>query len=329
MADLLVTDYGAVCDGTTDDSSSIQAALSVAVPGDRVYFPAGVTSKARFLTIKSGTTVDLGTATLVVGSNAPPRIWMLQTEVGASGIAIRGGRVIGSRQPVTGLQWGIGLRIDQASMVSVRDTSFEDWFFDGVWVGGNLPSLDVSLVGVRCTNNRRNGLSLVNATRVWLTGCRFQGTSGQDPQSGVDVEPNPGERVTDLRIYDCTFESNASVGLYMHKGRGAPGSNYKVVSCSFYSNTRYGLVGNAVDNLSVLDCNFSGGSAVSPLGVSASLGDNASRVTFGENLVMSPRGLLLAGVRGIKAVDNENLRPEIISVPGGGVSGDVVMLGNS
>ena len=39
-----VRDFGAVCDGVTDDTVAIQAALDAVVPGQAVYFPVGTGS---------------------------------------------------------------------------------------------------------------------------------------------------------------------------------------------------------------------------------------------------------------------------------------------
>jgi hypothetical protein len=328
MADLLVTDFGAVCDGSTNDTVAIQAAINAAVPGDRVYFPAGAHSRAWFLQLKSDLVLDLGTATLELVANQPPRVWMMQTPPGTGNVVIRGGVVKGSRQNLTGLQWGIGLRVDSASLVVVEGTTFQDWFFDGVWVGGNTPSTNVTLEGVTCVGNRRNGVSVVNANGVLLRGCKLLDTNGQDPQAGVDVEPNAGERVSGFTARACEFSRNR-VGLYMHRGTGLGGQDYVVVGCSFHDNSRYGLIGNAMSGLLVVDNQVSGGQLVSPLGVAASLGDGVSDVTFSANTLDSPRSLVLAGASGLRVVSNRLTRPlEIVSVPGGGVRGDVVLLDN-
>lgn len=59
-----VLNYGARCDGRTDDSAAVQAALAHAAPGT-VMFPAGRTCVlASPLAIPGGATVDLNTATL-------------------------------------------------------------------------------------------------------------------------------------------------------------------------------------------------------------------------------------------------------------------------
>ena len=54
------TTFGAVCDGNTDDSAAIGAALAAAAPGQTVLFPSTQCFSSTGITIPAGITVDLG-----------------------------------------------------------------------------------------------------------------------------------------------------------------------------------------------------------------------------------------------------------------------------
>lgn len=303
-----VLDHGVVGDGLADDTFAIQSCIDTY---RECFFPAGKVFKldgARGLKLPSGCRLEMEGATFEV-PNVGPRSRALETVPGSSGIRLRGGLVRGSRTPVAGLQWAIGLRIDSADDVLVEHMVFEDWYFDGLWIGGNSPSKNIHINQVDIYNSRRNALSVCNATNVNIYRSIFSDSQGQDPQSGIDVEPNANERVTGLTVVDCLFSSN-SKGLYMHKGKGLAGEGYRILNCIFTSNLEYGLIGNSVDRLSVEACSIIN----SKVGASFGAKTKNLRLFDNEFSQIANNSLVLAGVDGALVAGNSGLTGKIAMI---------------
>src|SRR6185295_4701174 len=222
--------FGARCDGRTDDSASIQAALDA---GGVVTFVDGATCLARDLVIHSNTVVALGTTTLELAGLTPPQTWMLKTALGSSNVIISGGTIRGHRLPASGFVNGI--RVDGAADMIIEGTKIVDWPTDGVWVGGvggtavNGRSTSVRLSGVEIGNCGRSGISITNADGVRIERSYFHDIHG-DPGFGVNGEPNQGDRLTRLVLIDSLFVNNDG-GAYLQIAKGLPGIDYTVLNC--------------------------------------------------------------------------------------------------
>jgi nitrous oxidase accessory protein NosD len=135
----------------------------------------------------------------------------------------------------------------------------------------------------------------------------------------VDVEPNPGERVTRLTIIDTVSRDN-EVGFYLHPGRGLVGHDYVVLRNLAQDNRKYGLILNSVQTGLVYDNHVTG----SPKGISVGSATEESRardVIVANNLVeMCPQGLIFAGVERTEVVGNSAGRP---FMPALGIAGDM------
>lgn len=293
--DVTAAPYNAVGDGVADDTAAIQQAVDAAQPGDTVLLPAGKIYRVNAgvgVKLDTGTTIDMTGATITT-TNVPPRSRAFETVPGSTDIRVLGGTVIGSRANITGLQWGIGLRIDGAERVTVQGTVFKDWFFDGIWVGGNSPSKTITIVEVQCLTSRRNGLSVVNADGVIVERSVFAGSGGQSPESGIDVEPNPGEKVDNFTVRGSLAMQNAGVGFYLQgKARGNVGGGYMVVGNTTIDNAKYGIVVNSAVEGEISDNKVTGGA------VGVSVGLEAKNILIARNDISGTTGnaLVLAAV---------------------------------
>jgi hypothetical protein len=93
---------------------------------------------------------------------------------------------------------------------------------DGFYVGGppNAPSHDIILAGCLASDNRRQGLSITSARRVYVVDCEFDKTNGTAPQFGVDLEPNlPTDFLNEIRLLRPHTFSNVGggIGIYLDK----------------------------------------------------------------------------------------------------------------
>lgn len=328
---LSVLDCGATGDGETDDTIALQRAIDEAT--DEVLFPAhtyrydasvGLRIPGHRSLIAYGATFDP-----CARPSYPTRCRGVETIPGSVGVRILGGVFNGSRARPTsgsGMEWSIGLRVDGATDVIIDGAEFNDFWTDGVWVGGNEASERVTLRNVKCARNRRNGLAVVNASRMLVYESEFTNTVGTDPKAGVDLEGNPGDVIQDVTLLSCKFAGNEK-GLYIQKGRGDRNERIKVIDCGFVDNTAYHLIAAGVDGVVILGNGFVGGK------FGASIGAGTRGLTFADNVLHGmPRPCVLAGAIHAKIYGNR-LPPgaSIEQLPAGGLpgaSGDVVILTN-
>ncbi|MDO6819746.1 PKD domain-containing protein [Zobellia sp. 1_MG-2023] len=115
------------------------------------------------------------------------------------------------------------LSIRQGNNITIKDLTFRDSGGDGIYIaGGNSLnySKDITIDNVICDNNRRQGMSIISAQNVYVKNSTFKNTSGADPESGVDLEPNNSdERLVNINFSNCTFSKNDSFGVLVSTGK--------------------------------------------------------------------------------------------------------------
>lgn len=135
-ADIMnVLDWGAKCDGTTDDTPRLQAAITAAASKGRVYVPnTGANCMMKQLTVPSNShiTVD-GTLKLVNGANASGTAYVFSIGTGINNVLLDGtgtldGNVAGQTAPNP--NYSAGVVSNGSSNVTVRDltiTNVKNW----------------------------------------------------------------------------------------------------------------------------------------------------------------------------------------------------------
>jgi hypothetical protein len=78
----------------------------------------------------------------------------------------------------------------------------------------------VRFCGVVADGNRRQGLSIVDASGVTVIDSVFQNTHGTRPSAGIDLEPGTAHKVTNIRIQKSKFLNNAGSGIQIAGKRG-------------------------------------------------------------------------------------------------------------
>lgn len=343
-----VLEFGAKCDGVTDDSAAFQAALNthgvVSMP------PGGFVCVARNLMMAGDTTLDLSSSTLSTGGVVtPPKTWAVATQLGARNVAIVGmpnaGRIRGSKLPTVGFE--IGVRIDGACpdeadatcSVLISGVIIEHFTTDAIGIGGvggeatNGQSTHVRLVDSIFRDAGRNGITATNATLIRAERILVENVHG-NPGACWDVEPNVGDRVKRLAIHDSTFRS-CDVGLYLHPGLGLPGLDYLVANSTIDGNTKIGLVGNSIVGLYLVGNRFTAPTPVpgQPLPIAVTIGGAsaavlATDVVFAGNTAIGSTGLRYAGAKNTTTTTNVLTGGKAIAVALG-QEGTVFAAGNS
>jgi hypothetical protein len=216
-------------DGTTDDTLAINAAIA-ANPGKVLLFPGGRTYQIRAdlsgggghgggITLnKAGTVLWLYGATIRMITSSFANYQMI--DVTAPGCSVLGGTLIGDEVAHTGTtgEWGFGVSIGAgADHFTARDMYVTKCWGDGFFIWER--PCEVSLTNCTGDDNRRQGLSIIDALRPQVTGGAYTNnglTKYTAPGGGIDLEPDPGTArdVIDAVITGVTLSGNRGPGLW-------------------------------------------------------------------------------------------------------------------
>jgi hypothetical protein len=206
--------YGLVGDGRTDNTVMLQSLL--AEPNRRVTIPPGdyVTGA---LTIPSNTILVLQPGVTLRDSGRLGEHQRLINILGENvRITGRGARVIADRGAYTTGEQRHGIFIYGAQHVLIEWLESSSHGGDGFYIGGDVgsPASDIVIKGCRADGNRRQGLSITSARRVWVIDCEFTQTQGTLPEFGIDIEPDlPGEVLDKLRLIRPRTWANRGGGI--------------------------------------------------------------------------------------------------------------------
>lgn len=250
---------GAKGDGKTNDTKAIQKAIDeVGGTGGTVYVPKGTymvrgTGKGA-LRLRSKMTLKLADgAMLRIIPNGAERYNTLKI-VRVSDVAVVGGTLHGDRKEHKDKkgEWGMGIRIGpDAKRVTIFGVTAQNMWGDGFYVNG---AVDTAFCSVAAINNRRQGMSIIEANGLLVTDSVFRDTHGTDPATGVDLEPNkPEDKITNVRIERSKFIRNEGGGI-MIAGKKARIANVEITHNVFEAN-RPILVENAPAVRSSSICN--------------------------------------------------------------------------
>ncbi|WP_158628785.1 right-handed parallel beta-helix repeat-containing protein [Dyella choica] len=226
-ASVNVRNFGAMGNGSTDDTAAIQAAVN-ALPstGGTVEVPAGtyMINALKAVNLRSHTRLLLDTgATLQAIPNSATRYWVVKAW-NVNNVEIAGGTILGERSRHLGTtgEWGYGVNVSGSSYVYIHDISVANCWGDGLMVGATgsgttvVPSYSVTLNNVKSNNNRRQGLSILPSTQVYVVNSSFTGSNGTLPQAGIDIEPQTQGLTRSVRLENTTLSNNVGNGLEVH-----------------------------------------------------------------------------------------------------------------
>jgi polygalacturonase len=237
-----VRNTGATGNGSTDDTAAIQTAINqVGGTGGTVLVPDGtylvtIDDSAwpnPALNLRSNMTFHMTSGAIIKlrpNSKDSHVCLYLQKIDAVNIIGDPGSLVLGERyqhtSDGTNADAGFGIEIDGSTNILVQGVTSKDFFGDGVdfYSGTSIGSRNVTIDGVTCDNNRRQGMSIEYVDGVIVKYCTFKNTNGTSPQHGIDIEPDPGgyHRVNNVNISHCTFSNNAGGGFLIWKTANAP-----------------------------------------------------------------------------------------------------------
>jgi hypothetical protein len=110
-------------------------------------------------------------------------------------------------------EWRHGLSLIACRDVRIENIRIEKTGGDGIYLGtapDKIPNRDITIRGVDCNDNHRQGISVISAENLLIDHCQLRNTKGTAPQAGIDFEPNePTDVLINCVLKDCTASGNA------------------------------------------------------------------------------------------------------------------------
>jgi hypothetical protein len=318
-----VKDFGAVGDGVTDDTAAFAAALSALDTGSTLTLN-GLTLKINQQNIvsgKSGFAIDGEGATIIAASGmtvaADKELLTFRscTDFTVKNLIVDGNRA--NRTPVEVAAHNIEIRSCQRFVFErVRSiNAVVDGFILNTSTAADASTFVREGIFTECSANNcyRQGMSIINAYNIVVSGGSYNNTNGTSPQSGIDVESNAGAAVpgnayiliegvrfsgntgrgvitsavstgVDIWIDGCSFDTNTDVAIT------AAATGTVISKCSFRGHTasvqgivRFPSASPAVTAGVIRDCTFSGNTAAAPC---IYVHSSASNVSILDNKIL-------------------------------------------
>ncbi|MFS4448784.1 PKD domain-containing protein [Maribacter sp. 2307UL18-2] len=137
------------------------------------------------------------------------------------------------------------LKLDGCHDVVIQDFTIRDSGGDGININTGSRSRgfskNVTIENVISENNSRQGMSIISARNMWVRNCEFNGSSGQLPEAGVDLEPTfDWEVLQNINFSNCKFKNNNGPGFTIEPNTLTANSasiDVKVTDCEFSNNS--------------------------------------------------------------------------------------------
>jgi hypothetical protein len=233
--------YGAIGDGITDDTDSLQDAVNALPSGGILLIPQG--------TYLHNLTIDFrviaGRATLKMANSTAT------SQGGVEFLACTDGLIEGlqidqnraNRTPIASSA-ALGITVlENSARLTFRDCRVINACLDGIYVSNNNPGSatnpqDITFENCSSYNSYRNNASLIAGNRITMRGGEFLSANGTAPEAGIDVEPDVGQTLTDVLLEGVICSDNTKMGIQV--GGTAP-TRVHLVDC-YGSNNGDGLL---------------------------------------------------------------------------------------
>lgn len=234
-----VKDFGAIGDGTTNDTSAIQAALT---SSNAVYFPAGtylsdtvnlksnqfVFGDGKSSIIKQNTITDGSYGTLFADSGSASAY--------ISGITIQNIQVLGQVATLGFSEFQHLISLNGVQDVLIDNVYITGFRGDGIYIGcSTVAGRERHNKNVRVTNcvidgvnnDNRNGISVIDGDGISITNNKFLNCTRTNMPGAIDFEPDGSDAWHIMK--NCTVSGNlfdscggnvATVGAFLSGSAG-------------------------------------------------------------------------------------------------------------
>jgi hypothetical protein len=326
-------DFGAVGNGTTDDSAAIQNAINAAASTNGVVrFATGVTYAINSQIVVNGPITIFGNGATLKRTFDSNYIYALKTT--GTNVTIYNLTIDGNRSALTASEFKGCFEI-QSTNTSLYSCYGNNAMGDGIQIDSNASY--VHLVSCGFDNCYRNGGSVTQANRVTFTDCAFTNTNGTSPQAGLDIEPDTAAYdVYEVNCIGCRFENNTTSGVSIGMAATPTGiqRDVNLTNCSMLGNF-IGLNILTGYNVHVVGCDLGSSTTSGALGIQVNSKVIGLQVIGGKISGAGARGVSLIGATatsvlfsGVTIIDNAVTNsgvPGIIAT--GGTFTDLAIIG--
>lgn len=235
---LNVKDYGAMGDGVTDDTASINAAAADLRDGETLYIPAGTYLLREYgekhiiliedkknvqIRMEEGAILQLDT----VGDNAISKennhyILLLRR---CESSTVSGGTIYGDRLRYKGnlhVEHGVGIRMNDCRQITIQNVEIAYLRGDGIFMfteikhenGIREKCYDITIDQCHVRNCLRNGITLSSVDGCVISNTTVHDIRGTAPESAVDIEAEYSGTINqNARIENCNFYNNGTLSV--------------------------------------------------------------------------------------------------------------------
>lgn len=253
LSEASVATYGAVGNGSTDDTAALSSALSalgtsiskLTLESGKTYLissPLNMSNKKDFIIDGNNSTIKIADGTPVSG------YYGIQfTKCGnftVQNLVFDANR--STRTPAEVYAHSIIIR--GCTLFNFINTASNNAVVDGFYVSAYTPAdaETVSRNGIflNCSadNCYRQGMSIINGHHIYVVNSSYNNTNGTPPQAGIDIEANSGScepSNMDITIRNSTFSGNEGFGVQISY-KGYP-RNITFEDCNFSDNADGGI----------------------------------------------------------------------------------------
>ena len=231
-----VKDFGAVGDGTTDDTAAIQLALNAVSTGGEVIFPAG-TYIASVLSLTYSCSLrgaGMSSTSIKLKGSATANTSLLTTNymdnITITGIYFNGN---GANQTYTADNGQNGILVRNSTNVVITECRFKEWGKDAIELYSDSVAAD-PVNNVIISNNlfespRRAGVTVISGKRITIANNIFSGTNSYGAvvtNCGVTWEPDASsDTLADLTVSGNKFDTMLAGCRITGAGAGASINN--------------------------------------------------------------------------------------------------------
>lgn len=209
--------YGAKGDGVTDDTEAIQAAFN---DSHFVYFPEGTYlidgDNSGFGHLTEGGVYPQSNTIVLLSENAT-----LKAKTNSTGfynvinldevnnVTIYGGKIQGEKDTHEGTtgEFGYGIRVSECSNITIRNMEIFNCWGDAIAIdsANELTGNNNHIIIDNCVLHdcRRQGVSVIIGNDVTVQNCEIYNIVGKSPESGIDIEANGTQQITNTKILNC------------------------------------------------------------------------------------------------------------------------------
>lgn len=227
-------------------------------------------------------------------------------------VTIQGGKIIGDRKDHIGKdgEWGYGICATRATNLKINNVEIEQCWGDCVCLG--VDNSNVTISNCKLHDSRRQGITIAGRENIKIENCKIYNIYGTEPQSAIDIEPDPNGMITNVCISNVEIK-NCKVGVQVYGGaKNVKISNIKIsdVSVSSLFDCRNAFYFAFADSIYVDRCKsqnlIADGIRVENCREEVFLSNNTlitigknAIVNVGDNPIKIKNNKLVGGVRGL------------------------------